>query len=153
MSEWSAVLKMVGDAVGVRHLRPTFEKLQAFEAGIYLVQCAGVDMGYGFLPVDGLPHSRALMVDYDRLVQERPNKSLVIGPEAGGKIATLRSAITKPKQYAGTWDEWLIFVAGVAMASKNVVSEDTPPGNAKSEPPEGWAARIRESLNGAGIAA
>lgn len=153
MNEWGAILKLVAEALGVADLTATLRKLQAFECAIYLAQIAGVDLGYRFVSIDGVPHSRELMVDFDLLVHAQSDSLLRLGPVAGSKLKLLHSALTVSVGSFDDWDAWIIVVAQVAMEDQaELIKKESA--LAPSRPDQGeLIERARRSLQGAGIAA
>ncbi len=148
MNDWTAVLWTVTDSIGLGRLNPTNESFEAFQSAVFLAKRAGVDLGYNFRPVDGMPYSRVLARDFDSLFRRCPPASLRFDRETRAKLRRLADALAVPSTYGGTFESWIVAVASAELGQRSVSPDrESAPETARLVE----AARAR--LGGAGIAA
>jgi uncharacterized protein YwgA len=111
-----AALKLMLDAMGIPSTVATMAARKSMQKGVYLGQCAGVDLGYRFGWYIKGPYSPALANAYYEL-----NESLASGETPGRnlrndlrqRLAPVRNALRLPEDVGLSNDDWLELLASL----------------------------------------
>ena len=123
MNNWALMLKLVANELGVTPIERKDDDLDAFEAAIYMAQIQGMDLGYSFTCVGGLPHSPRLMQEFESLfaIETSKGDEAQLRPGIKEQISNIRDQLALPQEVSSK--DWLQALAAVSIMDNPIDCE------------------------------